>query len=156
MRACVFLYFMHALREFFMYVVADPCFMFADGVLPRNMYVSANGTRTWVEITEPIMKSYVAWKSGAVCDAQAVKVDHAPLSGDKNTGKRARTDGFNDFLTGLSLPKNRQSRVEEKGRQGACKQHGAQSVETENVLRREKCKFSGRRDKQAYFFNPFL
>jgi hypothetical protein len=35
-------------------------------VIFRNMYISSNGARTWVEMTEPIMKAYVAWKTGAV------------------------------------------------------------------------------------------
>jgi hypothetical protein len=80
----------------------------------RNMYVSSNSARTWVEVTEPMMKAYVSWKTGI-----------EPAQCDKLAAKRIKTDGFNRFLTNGAEQCSQKGRFSQQGSSSAIRQHVA-------------------------------
>lgn len=142
----------------------------------RNMYVSTNCTRTWVEITEPVMKAYVAWvvgRSGANntaaaddnIDAKADNVSstvpdrHGSSSTNESSSslppspsrehKRIKTAGFNQFLSlGCSAAEQRESVAESKA--GA---DGDGACGSGGATQHQQ---QTKRRKQAYFFDPFV
>jgi hypothetical protein len=132
-------------------------------VIFRNMYVSSNGARTWVEMREPIMKAYVAWKTGVVpCiigpqgDGTAEDASVSANSVSNTARKRAKTEGFNNFLAGVPLFKGPHAKTSQREGNTPCTKESALiQPGQENMALKGRERATERRDKRAYFFNPF-
>ena len=79
--------------------------------------MSSNGARTWVEVTEPMMKAYVSWKTGS----EPAQCDKTELA-----AKRIKTEGFNRFLTNEG----------EQGQKGQMSQQGSSSAIRQHVAKK--------------------
>jgi hypothetical protein len=89
------------------------------------MYLSPNGNRAWMEVTEPILRSYVSWRMGKRLTAKSV---HGTSHEQQNTAsiqevdshahKRIKTSGLNTFVSNMSTlqAKHSDSRRRSKNR----------------------------------------
>jgi hypothetical protein len=110
------------------------------------MYLSQNGTRAWLEVTEPILKSYVSWRIGkhAVQSAYITPNGKRTATGEEtvtHTLKRIKTSGLNAFVSNKSTS---QTKHEERKNS-----HDRANVDPDTSNNsRSRAKFS-------YFHNPY-
>ncbi len=132
------------------------------------MYVSANGKRTWVEITEPMLRAYVTWKTGplfhgggvqepnraplgcgnevlqhpttSLCRKRAASPEH--VSGDNAESMMAQTYGFNSFMKTKSMANVQKSSQSHDTNGGESPRTGLKGA-----FKKKK--------GMAYFYNPY-
>ena len=117
------------------------------------MYVCSRQDRTWVELTEDIMRPYVAWKTGCAMP----------------DGKRVKTEGFASFIRRNGRASAESEAAAQGGKDAArggayaarCDGAAERRQRSAEVASSDECSstpYSKRRkmhQRTSYFFNPF-
>jgi hypothetical protein len=112
------------------------------------MYLSQNGTRAWLEVSEPILKSYVSWRIGkhAVQRAYSTPNEQRTTAQVEETVthalKRIKTSGLNAFASNKNT-----SRRKHEDRKNSHKCENVDSCTSNNSRPRAT--------KLSYFHNPY-
>jgi len=128
-----------------LYIVAsvfDTAIFYWCARVRRNMYLSPNGARTWMEVTEPMLKSYVSWKVGRSMRAGAMDVAEGALI----PSNCIKTAGFDDFVLSAAS--------------GSLHVGGSRAEEDVAPKKKQRCNDGGKAgssgsDEPSYFHNPY-